>query len=307
MAGQFDEAFYRNKRAALLSSFLLILSNMFSLRFAENASIYSFKIDAVSHHVIIFVGLLVCLYLNLSYLLHYKTEVPAWRRTPETGLQEVENLRATLSEGIAQSQSEQEQLLAAQKDMGNHLDVLSNSLENFVAKDFPQKLENAVRIALQGRGIKMGELGAIVFNQLSAAIRKDPMIAQLGKDHLKWDVLTDQITERVAEKIIGTFNEQYERMLESCRNEIVRHMSVTREGLESLKSNEMMRLSHLRSALDKNRETEKALRNWLTAMNLRVRAHYLYLPLSLFIIAVGWSLFVLSSPFLHQFKQAWPG
>jgi hypothetical protein len=103
MAAQFDEAFYRNKRAALLSSFLLILANAFSLHTADNVPIYNFRIDPVSHQVIIFVGLLVRLYLNLSYLLHYRTEVPAWRRNAESGLQEVEALRVSLTENIAQS------------------------------------------------------------------------------------------------------------------------------------------------------------------------------------------------------------
>jgi hypothetical protein len=297
MAAQFDEAFYRNKRAALLSSFLLILANAFSLHTAENAPIYIFRIDPVSHQIIIFVGLLVCLYLNLSYLLHYRTEVPVWRRTPETGLQEVEALRKSLNEAIAQSESEQAGVRAAQKDMCNHLEVLSKALENFVAADFPMKLESSVVATLQSR---TGEVKVLVFNQLSAAIRKDAFIAQVGKDHLKWDVLTEQIITFVVDKIVGTFKDQYERMLQSCRDEIARHMSVTREGLAIMKSNEEMRLEHLRALSDKNRKTEKDLRSWLNAMNLRVRAHYLYLPAILFVIAIGWSILLLAWPVLKQ-------
>ena len=57
----------------------------------------------------------------------------------------------------------------------------------------------------------MGELQVLVFNQLSAAIRRDSAIAHAGKEHLKWDILTDQIIARVAEKIVGTFNQQYEK------------------------------------------------------------------------------------------------
>jgi hypothetical protein len=211
MAAQFEEAFYRNKRAALLSSFLLIFANAFSLHAANDVPIYILKIDPVSHQVIIFVGVLICLYLNLSYLLHYRTDVPAWRRTPETGLQEVEALRVSLNESIAQSEGEQKQILAIQKDIGN-------ALRNFVAKDFPQKLENSVRLALQGQKPGMSEISALVFNQLSVAIRKDPIIAQMGQGHLKWDVLTNQIITQVSEKIVGTFDEQYKRMLESCRD-----------------------------------------------------------------------------------------
>jgi hypothetical protein len=273
MAGQFDEAFYRNKRAALLSSFLLILANALSLHTTKDVPLYIFKIDPVSDWVVIFLGLIVCLYLNLSYLLHYRTEIPAWRRTPETGLQEVESLRASLNEAIAQSRIEQEQILAAQKDMTNHLDVLSIALGNFVATNFPQRLENSVVAALNN---KMGELRVLVFNQLSSAIRKDPEIARLGKEHLKWDVLTDQIVSLVAEKIIGTFDRQYEQMLGGCRSEIARHMSVTRDGLSDLKSKEEGRLAYLHSLSDRYRKTEKDLRSWLNAMNLRLRAHYLY-------------------------------
>jgi hypothetical protein len=294
MADQFDEAFYRNKRAALLSSFLLILANAFSLHTAENVPIYNFRIDPVSHQGIVFVGLLVCLYLNVSYFLHYRTEIPAWRRTPETGLQEVESLRASLNEAIAQSRTEQEQILAAQRGMANHLEVLSNALRNFVATDFPQRLEGSVVAALNN---KMGELRVLVFNQLSAAIRKDPIIAQLGKEHLKWDALTDRITNLVTEKIIGTFDRQYEQMLDSCRSEIARHMSVTQEGLSDLKLKEEGRVAYLQSLSDRYRKTEQDLRSWSNAMNLRVRAHYLYLPVVLFFIAAGWSLLALSGRF----------
>jgi hypothetical protein len=294
MAGEFDDVFYRNKRAALASSFLLILANWLSVHSSDNVTIYNFSFDSISHRTVISVGLLVCLYLNVAYLLHYLTEVPAWRRAPETGLQEVVNLRTSLTESIAQSKTEREEIIAAQKDMSNHLEVLSNSLHSFVATDFPQKLEKAVLAALNNG---MGEIKISVFNQLSAAIRKDSEIAFRGKDHLKWDVLTGQIIDRVSEKIVGTFEDQYQRVLGSCRNEILRHMEVTGEGLDRLKYKEEARLESLKVLSDKNFETEKSLRSWSSAMNWRLRAHYFYLPIALFICAAGWSLIALLRPF----------
>jgi hypothetical protein len=89
-------------------------------------------------------------------------------------------------------------------------------------------------------------------------------------------------------------------MLESCRIEIARHMSVTREGLGALQSSEEMRLTHLRSLSDKSLKTEKDLRSWLNAMNLRVRVHYLYLPTVLFVIAAGWSVVALAWPLIKR-------
>lgn len=298
MAGQFDETFYRNKRAALLSSFLLLLANKFSLQGSENASIYLFKTSPLSHESIIVFGLLICLYLNLSYFLHYRTEVPAWRRDPETGLQEVKDFRASLTEAAAQSQDEQKQIIDSQRDMCNHLDVLSNALKNFVAADFPHKLELSVLASLRGKIGQMGEVGALIFNQASAAVHKDPMIAQIGKDHLKWDVLTNQIVSEASAKIVGTFNEQYERMLQSCRDEIARHMAITREGLGGVKVKEDMRLAHLQAVEDKHRQTQEELRSWLRAMNRRVRAQYFYLPVLLFLLATGVSMIALLRPYL---------
>jgi hypothetical protein len=204
----------------------------------------------------------------------------------------VEALRESLDGSVVQSESERKELVAVQKDMGNHLEVLSSALRNFVASDFPQKLEYSVRVSLGGKP-GMNELSVLVFNQLSAAIRKDPIIAQTAKDHLKWDVLTKQIIDQVADRIVGTFDEQYKRMLESCRNEIERHMVVTKEGLESLARKDDTRLAYLGSLLERNRKTESELHSWVNAMNLRVRAHYLYLPIILFVVASAWSILTL--------------
>jgi hypothetical protein len=47
MTGQFDEAFYRNKRAALVSSVILILANASSIHVDKDAAFYIFKISPV--------------------------------------------------------------------------------------------------------------------------------------------------------------------------------------------------------------------------------------------------------------------
>jgi hypothetical protein len=77
-------------------------------------------------------------------------------------------------------------------------------------------------------------------------------------------------------------------------------MAVTREGLDNMMRIDDMRLAHLRSSSERNHKTERQLRSWVNAMNLRVRVHYLYLPLFLFGIALLWSIFGLSRDFLNQ-------
>jgi len=54
MTGQFDEAFYRNKRAALVSSVILILANASSIHVDKDAAFYIFKISPVGDWTIIF-------------------------------------------------------------------------------------------------------------------------------------------------------------------------------------------------------------------------------------------------------------
>ncbi len=296
MVSPFDEPFYRSKRAALLASFILILADAFHPHTAKDVTLYIFRMGPVSEWLIILLGLLVCVYLNLAYFLHYRTEVPAWRRSPESGLQEVEALRRALEDSMIASKNEREEIVAYRRDTANHLEILSSSLNNFVVTDFPQKLENAVIARLENR---MGEIRVSVFNQISAAINSDSKIARLAKEGgMSWDKLTNEIIERTTEKIVGAFSQQYEEMLTGCRDEIRRHMAVTRDGLAGLESREEARLASLRAMADRYRKTEAELRSWFNAMNLRVRVHYLYLPLLLFIVAAGWSLSLLLWPII---------
>jgi hypothetical protein len=75
MVAKLEEAFYRNKRSALLSSAVAIAITAFSIRVASGAPLYGLQIGEISKNNLILVSLMVCIYLNFSYILHYFTEV----------------------------------------------------------------------------------------------------------------------------------------------------------------------------------------------------------------------------------------
>ena len=83
-------------------------------------------------------------------------------------------------------------------------------------------------------------------------------------------------------------------VLEACRSEIMRHMSVTKDGLSELKSKEDARLMQVKELVERHQRTERELQRWLNAMNLRVRFQYLYFPVLLFAVAMIWAAVSLS-------------
>ena len=183
-------------------------------------------------------------------------------------------------------------------DMANHLDVLSNSLENFVAKDFSQKLESSVLPRLDDG---MGAIRVSVFNQLSGAINSGNNVTRGSERHLNWSEMTKQIIGDVSPKIIGSFNTAHLQKLEACRSESMRHMSVTKDGLSELKSKEDARLMQVKELVERHQRTERELQRWLNAMNLRVRFQYLYFPVLLFAVAMIWAAVSLSYGFIRSF------
>jgi hypothetical protein len=291
---KFDEAFYRNKRAALASSALLIAAKYFSLSVDSHASTYFFKIGATTSTSIIIVILLAATYLNLSYFLYYATEVPRWRRDSESGIAEVNALRVSLQEMKEQTSNEEIGLLRIRDDTKNSIEALSKSASRIIPSDFPSRVGQTIQRLITG---PMGPIYTTAFNQLSQAIHKDGQIEHILKGNINWQELADRVSKGVIEKLNSKFDEAHNLFLETIKKEIEEQLDEVRRNFEQVKLVENNRIEQLKLLNHRFSKSESQLKRWGNAMNIRLRFQYLFFPVALFLSAIsysGWGI-------LHEF------
>jgi hypothetical protein len=282
MVGQFDESFYKSKRAAIVSSLILIGSIAFSLRIQDKAELYFLKIDQIPNHVVILLIVVVFFYLNVSYFLRYATEIPRWMRDPEGGLKKVDEVRSVLESLREQNKNEQEALFRFRDDANKAMLSIANRADS----TFPGDLANNMYSwAIKKIKDKRGDVYAATFNNLSAAFHKDSAIEHATKGNLSGADLADKIIADVSSKFPNFFKEGLDRGIENIRNDLLGAAEHIRRSLEEAGQAERARLSILGDQIRMYAETERKLRRWRNAMNIRLRVQYLYLPVFLFVSA----------------------
>jgi hypothetical protein len=284
MINEIDEAFYRNKRSALISSLALIGGTFTSIHIDNSGQILNaFKVDGVTSLATVVVLILVSSYLNLSYLLHYVTEIPEWRRSPESGLKQVEALRSAMIEMKEQAHREETGILRMREDAKNAVEKIADQ----ISKINPHNLAASV----ESRAIKTldrptGAIYTQTFNQLSAAIRKDSQIQHVVGEYLKWDELAERIVSATRDKIIGTFHESCSQSLKGLQEDVDAALVGAIERATEANAAEDVRLKLLQEMSDRLLNTEGKLRRWVSAMNLRLKVQYLALPITLYLVAI---------------------
>jgi hypothetical protein len=145
--------------------------------------------------VVVLILLIVCSYLNLSYFLQYATEVPEWKRSPESVLQQTESIRSAIEELKTLNSQQEEALRKAWQETKFPFDRLLASLDNPGLVNLSTDLESRVSRLLQGG---TGLIYVESFNQISKAIRRDPKTNFVVGSNIPWDQLAKQIVDRVS-------------------------------------------------------------------------------------------------------------
>jgi hypothetical protein len=296
MAGQLEDAFYRNKRAALLSSAVLFVATAFSLHVSANASLYIFRIDDIPNEVIVLIMLATCAYLNVSYFLHYATEVPQWKRSPESVLEQTESVRSALEELKNCTSKEEEALRKSWTETKFPVDRLLEALDNPALVKFPADLESKVSQFLRsGQGLIYVE----AFNQISKAVHADPKTRLAVATNISWDHLANRVVEKVSESVHSVIAEQHKDVIADVREQIRKLVSDVTNAMTVIQKGEEERLANFAVLNDKLEKTERDLRRWRSVMNFRVRIQFLYFPIAIFGVA---SIYAIISLFLHYVR-----
>jgi hypothetical protein len=295
MAEQLEDVFYKNKRAALLSSALLLAAAVFSLHVSSGASLYIFRIDNISNEVIVLILLAVCSYLNLSYFLQYATEIPEWKRSPESVLQQTESVRSAIEELKTLNSQQEEALRKAWEETKFPFNRLLESLDRPGLVKFSADLENRVSQLLRsGTGLIYVES----FNQISKAVRRDPKTGFVIGGNISWDQLARQIVDRVSELVKSVILEQHKDIVNDIREEI-RHLTAdAMSAVTAIQKSEEERLANFAVLNEKLKRTEEELRRWRSIMNFRIRIQFLFFPIIMF---SGASIYAVAKLLLRQF------
>lgn len=278
MVGHFDEAFYRSKRAALLSSLLLIGISVLGVRVGEGPVFYVFKLHSVSHGIVVMIGIVTTVYLNVSYLLHYLTEVPRWMRNPDEGLQKIDDFIETLRGMQTQNLQEQEVMFRFKSDA---VDAM-NLIVALGRERTPPDLINNIEAGLTSRLLrKHAGIHVDLFNGLSAVIRKAIQgVNPEGK--LNWSELADEIIKIVSENVSARFPDAFESAMSDRSAQLSKAVDNSKAAFERADQSEIARTAHLVELNKRFAEVERQLKRWKNAMNLRLRIQYLWLPMVLF-------------------------
>ena len=288
MIGHFDEAFYKNKRAALLSSLALIAATFTSVHIGRDGQILNaFHVNDVSSTIVIMSLIIVCAYLNISYILHYKTEVPGWIRDPEAGIQKVEELTKKLDEQKQQANRQEKLLVGALKRHEGSMEVLEARLKYGSPPNPGPTIE--VNTA-KHFGKKRGPLYTGVFNEISAAVNADKNNAGILTKNLNWETITEVVTERAGQIVKATITEETQRLMGAVHEDITRHIDESKLALQDLAKIEGELFKELSTSNQKIQRAVRDLRVWTSAMNIRLRGQFYYLPVMLFMLANIYSI-----------------
>jgi predicted nucleic acid-binding Zn-ribbon protein len=291
MVGHFDEAFYRNKRAALLSSIVLVAVSALSVHIESNANLYVFKIREINNTTIIILAFIICLYLNTSFFLHYFTEIPEWRRNPETGIQQVEELKNSIDQLREQVKTEEQNITKTRMDAHEALGSLDKKFSNLTPTEFAQQLET---FTIKSLKVPLGPIYTTAFNQISSAIHKDPKTQHVVSTNLNWEDISKKVITEVSSRIVGIFKENYALMLETVHRYLEKTTEDVQKQITRVEEHEAQRIIRLTELMERLRKTEHQIRSWRTTMNLRLRVQYLWLPVTVFVGPVLYAVFSLA-------------
>jgi hypothetical protein len=294
MATHLEEAFYRGKRAALASSFALLLLSVLPFHIAKAGNLYVLSSEGLTIGTIIAIAFAICTYFNISHLLHYQTEVPAWRRDPESGITQVEDVRKAFEELTERGKSEEAELRKAWAATEGPLRDLANEFKKPVSANMPGAIESRLTKRFSSA---RGELHSAVFNQVSAAINNSQLTSDASRN-IRWDVITADAIGRATDVMAAAIEQETRNVAEHIRTrveQVAREAEAVLKRAEESEGTRIVQLASLNAQLEK---TKRQLRQWRSLMNMRLRYQYLVLPTVIYAFAsIAASLRLWSSSF----------
>ncbi|MEE1658236.1 hypothetical protein VB618_18720 [Microvirga sp. CF3062] len=233
MSSKFEEAFYRNKRAALLSSLATIAVSALAIRIPSSTQILGVQIGSEISNFWAAIGvLIVCAYLNGSYYLYYFSEIPSWARDPEQGIKQAEAVREALREMKEKAETEVAKISEAQTLYRKYWDELSKYSQSPIPDGIVDSVQSKIANSISGR---RGVIQVAAFNQLSSAIHEINGLQHVSK--LNWEKMSEQIVDTAATVVVRGVGQQVDAFLAQLhkRNEeIVSDIDKTLSDLREL-------------------------------------------------------------------------
>lgn len=298
MIGHLDEAFYRNKRAAVLSSLALFAATFTSVSISKDGQVLNaFHVNSISNLTIVISAAVVCFYLNISYFLLYKTEIPEWIRDPEAGIKKIEELTSSLqAQGF--EASERERILAgAFARRGEAIDLLDARLK-YGDHGAPPNPAPSIEDAVANRFGKVhGPIYTGVFNEVSGGVRSGPHESMVAKN-INWEEITNKVIARTSVTVSSIIEQETRRLMEAVHADIQKHIKEAQDASVNLGVVQGEVLSQLQASNQKVRLAIRGLRAWTSVMNIRLVGQFFYLPIGLFVISNIYALgsFVVGKP-----------
>ncbi len=283
MIGQLDETFYRSKRAAILSSLSLIAATFTSVNITKDGQVLNaFHVNNISNLTIVVVLLLVCVYLNVSYFLLYKTEIPQWIRDPEAGMNKVEEL-TTILHGQGLEAAQREQIFGGA--LGRHSGAIEK-LEERMKYGAPPNPGPSIEEATAKRFGKVhGPIYTGVFNEVSGALRADSSVSHTLTKNINWETITNKAIEQSSRIVHTVIVDETRKLMTSVHQDIQKYIEEAKESSVNLASVQKEVLEQVHSSNQKVQKAVRELRLWMSIMNVRLVGQFFYLPMSLFILA----------------------
>lgn len=285
MLGKFDEGFYRNKRAALASSLALMVASTIPISLHKDAVLFNaFQVGGdASYSLIVFAILLVCVYLNASYLLHYFTEIPGWLKEPSGELKQVDSLNSSFAEIKGQLDQQTNVFSAALKHHDEAMTTLADRLRVHVPQDLGRVVENDV---VQRIARRNGEIYIAVFNEISAVLGADRSSEVLFRKNINWETITSRVTEHASRELVSVISSEVSKIPTALETSLSLFIASAEKALLEIRDKETELLREASATNQKIEIATRKLRRWSTLMNIRATVWYLYITLGLFVLAL---------------------
>ena len=284
MLGKFDDGFYRNKRAALASSLALIVASTISISLRKDAILFNvFQVGEDAPYILIVVVLLmICLYLNVSYFLHYFTEIPRWLKEPSGELQEVENLSTLVIELKWQLDRQSGTFSDAIRRHDEAMTTLAGQLKIQIPYNFGSDIEQKILERLKYKS----NIYKAVSSEIGQAVSGDPPNPPALQENTDYETITKRAIEGATRELNFIISSEVGKVLAALDRRLALFIEGAEKMLLEIREKETELLRETSATNEKIEMTARKLRQWSTLMHFRTTIWYAYFAMAIFGIAV---------------------